>query len=85
LLLLEVREIDLLFRIETDAQRPGRLDQETGEFHTFDDAYLKKNVLPEHAKRILKMQDARKKLQKLPQFPDAELIRSFNEGEDAQA
>ena len=83
-LLLEVREIDVVFRIETDAQRPGHLDQATGEFRTFDDAYLKKTILPEHTKRILKLQDARKKLQKLPQFPDADLVRSLNEREDIQ-
>jgi hypothetical protein len=83
-LLLELREIDLLFRIETDAQRPGRLDRETGDFHTFDDDYLKANILPENTKRILKLQDARKKLQKLPQFPDADLVRSLNERGDAQ-
>jgi hypothetical protein len=81
-LLLELREIDLLFRIETDAQRPGRLDRETGDFHTFDDDYLKANILPENTKRILKLQDARKELQKLPQFPDADLVRSLNEQED---
>ena len=83
-LLLELREIDILFRIETGAQRPGQFDRERGEFHTFDDDYLKANVLPENTKRLLKLQNLRKKLQKLPQFPDADLIRSFNEREDAQ-
>jgi hypothetical protein len=83
-LLLEVREVDLLFRIETDAQRPGRLGRATGEFYTFDDAYLKAHILPEHTKRILKLQGDRKRLQKLPQFPDADLVRSLNEREDAQ-
>ncbi len=83
-LLLEVREIDLLFRIETDAQRPGRLDRETGDFRTFDDDYLKANILPEHTKRILKLQESRKMLQNLPQFPDADLIRSLNERVDDQ-
>jgi hypothetical protein len=78
-LLLEVREVDLLFRIETDSQRPGRLGPETGEFHTFDNVYLKANILPEQTKRILKLQHARKKLQKLPHFPDADLVRSLNE------
>ena len=72
-LLREVQEVDLLFRIETDAQRPGQMDRETGDFHTFDDDYLKANILPEHTKQILKLQDARKTLQKLPQFPDADL------------
>lgn len=78
-LLLEVREIDLLFRIETDSQRPGRMDEKTGKFQALDDDYLKASILPENVKRILKLQDERKNLQKLPQFPDADLIRTLNE------
>jgi len=35
--------------------------------------------LPENVERILKLQDERKTLQKLPQFPDADLVRSLNE------
>lgn len=84
-LLDELREIDLLFRIETDAQRPGRTDRATGEFHSFDHDELKKNIIPEHTKRILALQKSRKDLQKLPKFPDADLIRSINEREDADA
>jgi hypothetical protein len=45
---------------------------------------LKANILPEYTKQILKLQDARKKLQKLP-HPDADLVRSLNEREDAQS
>jgi hypothetical protein len=78
-LLLEVREIDLLFRIETDSQRPARMDEKTGKLQAFDDDYLKASILPENVKRILKLQDERKTLQKLPQFPDADLVRSLNE------
>jgi hypothetical protein len=83
-LLLEVREIDLLFRIEMDAQRPGRLDEKTGVFRLFDDAYLKATIIPEQTKRILKLQVDRKKLQKLPQFPDADIIRSLNKRENGE-
>ena len=82
-LLDELREIDLLFRIETDAQKPGRLDRATGEFHTFDDDKLRKDIIPQHTKRIMALQKSRKEMQKLPKFPDANLIRSLNEQEDA--
>ena len=78
-LLLELREIDILYRIETDAQRPGRLDEKTGKFHVFDDEYLKTKILPENVERISKLQDQRKAIQKLPHFPDADLVRSLNE------
>ena len=82
-LLDELREIDLLFRIETDAQKPGQLDRATGEFHTFDDAKLKKDIIRQHIKRIMALQKSRKEMQKLPKFPDADLIRALNEQEDA--
>jgi hypothetical protein len=75
----ELRQIDLLFRIETDAQRPGRLDKATGEFHSLDDDELRKKIIPEHTKRILALQKSRKELQKLPKFPDADLIRAITE------
>lgn len=78
-LLNELREIDLLFRIETDAQRPGSRDGDTAEFHSFDDDELRKKIIPEHTKRILALQKLRKELQKLPTFPDADLIRAINE------
>jgi hypothetical protein len=71
-----------LFRIETDAQKPGRLDRATGEFHTFGDDKLKKDIIPQHTKRIMALQKSRKEMQKLPKFPDANLIRSLNEQED---
>ena len=81
-LLDELREIDLLFRMETDAQKPGRLDESTWEFHPFSDNELKENIIPGHTKRILALQKSRKELQKLPRFPDADLIRSMNEQEE---
>ena len=81
----ELREIDLLFRIETDAQRPGRLDTTTGEFQTFDDDELRKNIIPEIRKRLMALRMSRKKLPKLPKFPDADLIRSFNDKEEEPA
>jgi hypothetical protein len=83
LLLDELGEIDLLFRIETDAQRPGHHDRATGEFHTFDDGRLKKDIIPLHVKRIMALQKSRKEMQKLPKFPDADLIRAFDEQQDA--
>jgi len=81
-LLLELREIDLLFRIETDAQRPGRAG--AAKFQPFSDDELKANIIPENTKRILALQDDRKGLKKLPKFPDAELIRSMNERDAPQ-
>ena len=77
-LLEELREIDLLFRIETDAQRPGRLDDRTHEFTPLSDDELRTQVIPEHTKRVEALQRARKALPKLPQFPDADLIRELN-------
>jgi hypothetical protein len=82
-LLDELREIDLLFRMETDAQRPGRVDDTTKKFHPFSDDELRENIIPEHIKRILALQKSRKELQKLPKFPDADLVRSMNEQEGA--
>jgi hypothetical protein len=85
-LLDELREIDLLFRIETDAQRPGRLDTATGEFNYLGDDELRKKIIPEHRKRILALQQSRKELEKkLPKFPDADLIRDINGQDDARA
>ena len=75
----ELREIDLLFRIETDAQRPGRVDRATREFHSFDDDELKKNIVPQHTRRISALQKSRKELQRLPKFPDADLIRAIRQ------
>ena len=82
-LLDELREIDLMFRIETDAQRPGKLDQNTGKFQHFSDDHLKSAIIPQHTKRILAFQKSRKELRKLPKFPDADLIRAINERYDA--
>jgi hypothetical protein len=81
-LLDELREIDLLFRIETDAQKPGTLDRTTREFHAFDDDKLKKDIIPQHTKRIMALQKSRKEMQQLPKFPDADVIRALNEQED---
>ena len=80
-LLDEVREVDLLFRMVTDAQRPGQMDQKTRVFRPFEDDYLKANIIPDHVKRLMKLQRERKELHKLPHFPDADLIKSFNERE----
>lgn len=82
-LLDEVRQVDMLFRIETDAQRPVKRDARTGDFVPHDEAFLKSNVLPDLVKRIAELQATRKKLHKLPFFPDADLIKSFNEQEGA--
>jgi hypothetical protein len=82
-LLDELREIDLLFRIETDAQKPGQIDRATGEFHVFGDAKLKKDIIPQHLRRLRALQTSRKEMQKLPKFPDADVIRGLNEREDA--
>jgi hypothetical protein len=80
-LLDEVREVDLLFRMVTDARRLGQMDQKTGVFKPFDDNYLKANIIPHHVERLMKLQRERKELHKLPHFPDADLIKSFNERE----
>jgi hypothetical protein len=60
-----------------------RMMRATGGFHSFDDDELRKKIIPEHTKRILALQKSRNKLQKLPKFPDADLIRAINEQEDA--
>jgi hypothetical protein len=83
-LLEEVREVDMLFRIETDAQRPGRMT-EKGDFQKFDEEFLKANVIPDIVKRIVELQTARKQLHKLPHFPDADLVRSLNLSRDHPA
>jgi hypothetical protein len=83
-LLEELREIDVVFRIETDAQRPGRLDKTTGEFRQFGVDELKNRILPEHRKRLVALQKARKELPKLPQFPDSDFVRSMNKGDVAE-
>ncbi|WP_445215877.1 hypothetical protein ACKWRH_26270 [Bradyrhizobium sp. Pa8] len=80
-LLDEVREVDMLFRLMTDAQRPGKWDEKAGVIKPFDDDYLKANIIPHHVERLMKLQRERKELHKLPHFPDADLIKSFNERE----
>jgi hypothetical protein len=81
-LLDELREIDLMFRIETDAQRPGKLDQTTGEFQYLSNDHLKNAIIPQHTKRISALQKSRRELQKLPRFPDADLVRALNDKEE---
>jgi hypothetical protein len=74
-LLDEIREIDLLFRIETDAQRPGRMNDATHEFVPLSETELREKIVPERTKALLRIQKMRKELPKLPKFPDANLIR----------
>ena len=81
-LLEELREIDLLFRIETDAQRPGRVDERTHEFIPLSLEDLRTNIIPEQTKRLEALQRKRKALPKLPRVPDADLIRELNSKED---
>ena len=81
-LLDELQEIDLLFRIETDAQKPGTLNKATHEFNVFDNEKLRKKIIPLHTKRIMAMQNTRKNMQKLPIYPDADLVRSLNKIDD---
>ena len=81
-LLDELREIDLLFRIETDAQRPGRMDATTREFHHFSDDHLKDVIIPQHTKKISALQKSRRALQRLPRFPDADLVRALYDKEE---
>ena len=80
----ELREIDLLFRMETDAQRPGRFNDAKMRFEPFSEEKLRESIIPDHTKKILALQKSRKALQKLPQFPDAELIRSMNRDEEGE-
>ena len=75
----ELQEIDMLFRIETDAQRPGKFDEQTRKFVPFSTAQLRERVIPEWTKKLLSLQKQRKSLPPLPKFPDAELIRSMSE------
>lgn len=78
----ELREIDLLFRIETDAQRPGRFDEARGKFHPLSDDELRTSVIPQHTERLLALQKSRRELQKLPRFPDADLVRAISKKQD---
>ena len=74
----------MMFRIETDAQKPGMLDRNTGRFHTFDDEKLKREIIPQHTKRLITLQKTRKETQKLPKFPDADFIKSLNTQEGSR-
>ncbi|QUD89849.1 hypothetical protein [Phenylobacterium montanum] len=82
-LLEELREIDLLFRIETDAQRPGRMDERTREFIPFSIEDLRTKIVPDQTKRLEALQRKRKALPKLPKFPDADLVRELNSKDDS--
>ena len=78
-LLEELQEIDLLFRIETDAQTPGHFNKETGTFEKFGDEKLKRDIIPNHVKKIKKLQKSRIKIMcELPKFPDAGDIGKMN-------
>ncbi len=77
-LLDEVREVDMLFRLITGAQRPGKWNERTRVIDEFDDDLLKANIIPQHVERLTKLQRARKELYELPQFPDADLIKAMN-------
>jgi len=81
-LLEELREIDLLFRIETDAQRPGHVDERTHKFIPLTLDELRTKVIPDQTKRLEALQRKRKALPRLPQFPDADLIRELNSKDD---
>jgi hypothetical protein len=70
-------EIDMVYRIETDAQRPGRAGKAPGEFRYLSDEELKREVIPRHKKRLSDLQKARVEITKLPEFPDADLIRTL--------
>ena len=83
-LLDELHEIDLLFRMETDAQRPGRFNEKKMQFQPFSDEKLRETIIPDHTKRILALQKSRKELQKLPKFPDAELIGSMTQQDEGE-
>ena len=81
-LLTELREIDMMFRTETGAQRPGEIDPVTQEFKELSSSDLKQTIIPQHTHRLTAWQKSRRELQKLPRFPDADLIRALNEKED---
>ncbi len=75
----EIQQIDLLFRIETDAQRPGIFNERTHQFEPYPPKQLREHVIPELATKLLDLQKQRKSLPPLPKFPDADLIRSMAE------
>jgi len=68
---------------KTDAQKADWFDAATEEFLAFDDDKLGKEIIPKLTKRIMALQKSRRAMQKLPEFPDADLIRSLNEQKDA--
>lgn len=78
LLLEELREIDLLFRLEVGAQPCGRMNLETQEFEPFTSDVLRSQIVPEHTARIARLQNIRRNLPGLPTFPDAALVRAYN-------
>ena len=75
ILLEEIRQVDLLFRIETDAQRPGRTDPKTHKFEPFQTTQLREQIIPDMMREALRLQKQRKSLPPLPKFPDADLER----------
>jgi hypothetical protein len=83
-LLDELQQIDLLFRIETDAQTPGQRDKTTGKFRPFDAEKLKRDIIPTYVNQLKALQASRIEMRQLPKFPDADLVRALNEqNEDA--
>jgi len=81
-LLTELREIDMMFRTETGAQRPGRVNPVTREFEELSSSDLKQIIIPQHTQRLAAWQKSRRELQKLPRFPDADLIRALNDKDE---
>ncbi len=75
----ELRVIDLLFRIEMDAQRPGRWNKVTGTFEALSAAELTNDIIPPHITRLRALQRSRRECYRLPKFPDADLLREINE------
>jgi hypothetical protein len=77
----ELQRVDLLFRIETDAQRPGTVDKATGYLTPFPTRQLIEQVIPGLRKELIALQKRRKSLPPLPKFPDADLVRGLEEEE----
>ena len=72
----ELHIVDLLFRIETDAQRPVNVDKHTRKMTPYPPTQLREQVIPELRGELARLQKQRKSLPPLPAFPDADLIRA---------
>ena len=75
----ELQDVDLLLRIETDAQRPGAFNEKVGKFEPYPPTQLREQVIPGLRKKLAALQTQRKSLPPLPKFPDADLIRKQTE------